>query len=82
MSQNPLQQQASKAADAPSVREQNKNRELEQLMRRARDLRIGLSNLTDLERRGVNCDHRRAMQAAKLAHVNQAIFKLLQPSLF
>jgi hypothetical protein len=82
MSQNPLQQQASKAADAPPSAGAQKNLEVERLAKRARDLRIGLRNITEMERRGVNCDRRRAMQASKLARVEARIFRLLQMSLF
>jgi len=82
MSQMPEANHASAAADAPMTARQEHNLEVERLSKRARDLRIGLHYLTEVERHGVNCQVRRAMLGAKLAHVEGRIFRLLQMPLF
>ncbi len=52
--------------------------ELARLKRREHDLRIGLMNLTELERRGEDVCQRRQAHGAKLAWVSNRIYKLRQ----
>ena len=62
----------------PVGNDENVRREVERLKRQARDIRIGLENLTDLARRGEDVKHRRVKHGAKLALVENRIFQLRQ----
>jgi hypothetical protein len=78
MTQTPVHNHASGAAEAPQTAPDLKATEIARWSKRARDLRIGLRNLTELEHQGVNCATRRAMLGAKLAKVEARIFRLRQ----
>jgi hypothetical protein len=65
-------------SQAPFADEEVIRREVERLKRTARDLRIGLENLTDLARRGEHVEDRRVKHGAKLARVENRIFQLRQ----
>jgi hypothetical protein len=78
MSQRPWERNFPEpAGDREVVRD-----EVERLKRRARDLRAGLRHLEEVERSGVNCEVRRALQTKKLHTVEARIFRLQQWGLF
>jgi hypothetical protein len=63
---------------APVGDEEVVRREVERLKRRARDMRMGLRNLTELANDGEDVAKRRLAHGAKLAHVENRIFQLRQ----
>ena len=82
MAERPLHNRASAAAESPQTAPDLRAIEIGRWEKRARDIRIGLRNLTEIERRGVLVESRRMMLGAKLSRVEARIYRLKQGRLF